>query len=119
LWNIGQVLNRLSLFHPAGKFSNRLFAHSVEQDISARIDQDGRVQLIRPVVIMGNPAERSFNATNNKRDIGEKLTEDIRIGNGGIIGPVTGPASRRVGIVGTFAVTGGLVGSPSNPYSRL
>ena len=92
-----------------GQFKHRSLPHPVAEVIGRTPCQDGRKQLILPIVVVGKTPERGLDSTDDDRDIGIEFLENLRIYADGIIRPLSRLPFRGVGIVMTEPFPGGVV----------
>ena len=61
LWHFVNLVHGLAFGEGVGKFHDRAFAHAVENEVGTRIAEDTLAQLILPVVVVADTAQRSLN----------------------------------------------------------
>ncbi len=84
------------------------FGIAVQQQIGLGVDQQRRAHLVLPVVVMGNAAQRGFNAAEDHRHILVRLTAALGIGHAGPVGPLASLAACGIGVVGADLAVGGI-----------
>ena len=96
LRNVAQVFAVAQSF---GNLGNGFLSHAGDDEVGSRLDEDGRSQTVLPIVVVGESAHRSFNASEHDGHVGEELFEDFRIDDGGVFWSAVVSA---VGAVGVF-----------------
>ena len=86
LRDIGEVAEGDAFAQEAADFREGLFPHAIHQHVRAGGKQDGRHGFVLPIVVMGEPPERGFDAADDDRHVGIQLLEDARVDNRGHIG---------------------------------
>ena len=81
---------------------------AVKQNVGAGIDQDRVAHLVLPIVVVGNPAQRSLDAAEHDRHVLVGLLAALAVHQAGPIRALAGQAARGVGIVGADFFIGGV-----------
>ena len=55
------LAKRLAFCKGIGQFNDRTFAHSVENEVGARIAENALAELVFPIVVVADAAQRSLN----------------------------------------------------------
>ena len=88
--HVADIACALAFFQPAGDFDDRLFAHAVNEQIGAAVDQHRTAHLVVPVIVMGKTAQRRFDAADDNGQAGEGAARQAGIDNDGAIGAAAG-----------------------------
>ena len=100
LFDVAQVGDVLTLTESLCQFHNGLLAHAVDNEVGSAVAEDAGAQLVFPVVVVGETAQRGFDAAQYDRHVGIELLENLGIDDGGILGPHVVTTVGRVGIFG-------------------
>ena len=65
-------------------------AHAVDKDIRARVENDAPADLIVPVIVMREPAQRGLHPAEQDGDAGERLPRAVGVHGAGAVGPQPG-----------------------------
>ena len=84
LGQIVDITDRLAIGESSRQFESHLLAHAVSDHIGPSIAENTGSQLILPVVVMRQSAQRGFDASQHDWHIGEELFEDTGIDDRGI-----------------------------------
>ena len=104
-----QVLRQLVRFlQPLAQVCNRLFSHTVDEQVGSRIQQDGRAYLILPIVVMRQSAEGCFDASQYDRYVGVQLFQYLGIDDARIFRSHVVTSVGCVGIFAAQALVGGV-----------
>src|SRR5262249_7698414 len=87
-------------------FHNQLLAHAEDKQIGLAVEQDRAANGVAPVVVMGEPAERSSHAAGDYRHAGKSFAAALAIGKCRAIGPEADLAARRIGVVVAYLLVG-------------
>lgn len=82
-----------------------MLAHAVDEDVGARIEQYRTLELVLPVVVVGQTAQARLDAADDDGSVLERLTDEIAVDRDGTVGAVTFLAAGGIG-VGVAAVLG-------------
>ena len=107
--DFAQQFGVIAVAHRPGHLLHDPFAHAVDQQVGARFGQDGGFQRVAPVVVVGQAAQRGFDAPDDHRNVGVEALEDLRIDRHGTIGAESRLAAGRVGVVVAQAEVGGVM----------
>ena len=78
---------------------HRPLSHPVHQIVGTGIHEDRRFQAVLPVIIMGEPAQRSLDAADDHRHVGIELLQNLGVDRHCIVRTVTGTAFGRICII--------------------
>ena len=95
---------------PAGRFQNRPFAHAAEKEIEPGVEKQRATQFIRPEVVVGDPAQGCLDAARGQRQARKGAAHEVGVDDDRPVRARSGLASRRVGVVMSFAPKGRIVG---------
>ena len=104
---IANAVDRLAPGQAVGQFDQRALGVAEDQQIGFRVDQHRPAHGVAPVVVVGDPAQRSLDRADHHGNLLERLAAALGIRHHGAIGPLAGFGIRRVGVVGAnLAVAG-------------
>ena len=66
-------------------FYHALFTHTVHQKIGLAVQQNGPLHTLRPVIVMGKPAEAGLDAANEDGDVLIESADQIAVDHGGVV----------------------------------
>ena len=92
--------------HSIGNLGHRLFTHTIDKQVGTAVHENGRHQLVLPVVVMSQATHRRFDATDDNRHIGIELFENTAISDGTVVRTCAGFAFRRISIIGATTLRG-------------
>ena len=69
-----------------GDGDDRLFAHSVGNEVGARIEQDGALERIRPVIVMREPAQARLDAAEDDGHVLVRAPDQVPVDDAGVVG---------------------------------
>ena len=95
--------------HGFGDLLHDPFAHAVDQQVGAAFGQHRGFERIVPVVVMGQPPQGGFDASDDDRNVRKQPFENLRVGRNGVIGAESGLAAGRVGVVAPKTQVGRVV----------
>ncbi len=79
---------------------------AIQQNIGLGIDQHRAPDLVGPVVVVRDPAQRRFDTADYQRHIGVGFTAALRVDQHRTVGPFTCRCIRSIGIVGAYLAVG-------------
>ena len=106
---LGNIIKRLVSLDSACHFNDGLLSHTVDNQIGRGITENAGAQLVLPVVVVGQPAQGGFDASQDDGNVGIELAKYLGIDDGGIFRPHVVPAVRTVGIFRAQAAVGGIL----------
>lgn len=74
-----------------GDLDDRVLAHAVDEDVGARVEQYRALELVLPVVVVGQAAQACLDAADDDGGILKRLTDEVAVDRDGTIG--TAPSS--------------------------
>ena len=77
------------LFQAHGHFSDRALAHAIDQDTCRRIRQNGLANRVRPVVVVGKPAQAGLDPTHDDRNAGKEGVNLVGVNDQSPVRPAT------------------------------
>ena len=92
--------------HLPTEFNDWFLSHSVDYHVGTGVAQNALLQPVLPIIVMCEATKRRFNATENHRHIGEKLLENLRIDNRGILRAAVVATVRTISILRTKTFSG-------------
>ena len=125
--DIGDLIDGQPRVERVGDLDNRVLAHAVDEDVGARVEQHRALELILPVVVVGQAAQACLDAADDDGGVLERLTDEIAVDRDGTVGAVTFLAAGGIG-VGVAAVLGHRIvvdhgvhvaGTDEKPQARL
>ena len=103
--DIGDLIDGQSRVERVGDLDNCVLAHAVDEDVGARVEQYRALELVLPVIVVGQAAQARLDATDNDGDILKRLADKVAVDRDGSVGAVTLLAAGGIG-VGVAAVLG-------------
>ena len=82
-----------------------MLAHAVDEDVSARVEQYRTLELVLPVVVVGQTAQARLDAADNDGGILKPLADEVAVDRDGSVGTAPLLATGGIG-VGVAAVLG-------------
>lgn len=82
-----------------------MLAHAVDEDVGARVEQHRALELVLPVVVVGQAAQACLDTADDDGGVLERLTDKVAVDCDGAIGTVPLLATGGIG-VGVAAVLG-------------
>ncbi len=83
-----------------GHLDDRPLGIAVEKNIGLGIDQQRMANLVLPVVIVSNAAQRCLNPAEHNRHVLESLTATLAVDQAGTIRALAATATGRIGVIG-------------------
>ena len=103
--DIGNLVDGQSRVERVGDLDNRVLAHAVDEDVGARVEQHRALELVLPVVVVGQATQACLDATDNDGGVLKRLADEVAVDRDGAIG--TAPLFATGGIgVGVAAMLG-------------
>ena len=103
--DIGDLVDGQSRVERVGDLDNRVLAHAVDEDVGARVEQYRTLELVLPVVVVGQAAQARLDATDDDRSVLERLADEVAVDRDGSVGAAPLLATGGIG-VGVAAVLG-------------
>ena len=103
--DIGDLVDGQSRVERVGDLDNRVLAHAVDEDVGARVEQYRALELVLPVVVVGQAAQTRLDAADDDGGVLERLADEVAVDRDGSIGTAPLLATRGIG-VGVAAVLG-------------
>ena len=101
----GQVLHLQPRLQRLGDGDDGLLAHAVAHEVGAGVEQDRAAQLVVPVVVVREPAQRRLDAAQDDRGVLECAPDEVAVDDARVVGAQPHLAAGRVRI-GLAAVLG-------------
>ena len=79
LWHFVNLVHCFSFSKSVGKFHNRTFTHSIENEVGTRITENALAQFVFPIIIVTDTAQRSFYTAKSHRYVREKFLQYLSI----------------------------------------
>ncbi len=98
--HVGDVFDLVAVGQTLGNFDNRTLGVAVQQDVGAGIDQDRVANLVLPVVIVRNAAQRSFDATQHDWYMLVGFLAALAVDQTCAVRTLAGHAARGIGVIG-------------------
>src|SRR5574344_1781306 len=93
------LMKRNPLFHFTDQFDDGFFSHSINQKIRRTADENAWKQLVLPIIIVCETTHRSLDSTENDRNVGKEMFQNLCIDDAWIIWTHSRTAIRRVSVV--------------------
>lgn len=103
--DIGDLIDGQPRIERVGDLDNRVLAHAVDEDVSARVEQYRALELVLPVVVVGQAAQACLDAADDDGSVLKRLADEVAVDRDGTIGTAPLFATRGIG-VGVAAVLG-------------
>ena len=103
--DIGDLIDGQPRVERVGDLDNRVLAHAVDEDVGARVEQYRALELVLPVVVVGQAAQACLDAADDDGSVLERLADEVAIDRDGSVGTAPLLAAGGVG-VGVAAVLG-------------
>ena len=97
--DFAQQLGVVAVAHRLGELLHNPFAHAVDQKIGAAFGQHRGLQLVVPVVVVGQAPQGGLDASDHHRNVGKQPFENLRVDRHGVVGAESRLASGGVGVV--------------------
>ena len=82
-----------------------MLAHAVDEDVGARVEQHRALELVLPVVVVGQATQACLDATDNDGGVLKRLADEVAVDRDGSVGTAPLLATGGIG-VGAAAVLG-------------
>ena len=109
LADLAQQFGVVSVAHGPRHLLYDPFAHAVDEQVGPRLDEYRGLERVAPVVVVRQAPQRGLDAADDHRNVGIEPFEDLRIDRHGVVGPESGLAAGRVGVVVPQAEVGCVV----------
>ena len=106
--HIGDGLDALATRQALGDLHHRPLGVAIEQDVGGGVHQDRAADLVLPVVVVGDPAQRGLDAAEHDRHVAVGLLAALAVDQAGAIRSLAGDVARGIGIVGTDLLVRGV-----------
>ena len=103
--DIGDLIDGQPRVERVGDLDDRVLAHAVDEDVGARVEQYRALELVLPVVVVGQAAQARLDAADDDGSVLERLADEVAVDRDGSVGAVTFLAAGSIG-VGVAAVLG-------------
>ena len=103
--DIGDLIDGQACVERIGDLDDRVLAHAVDEDVGARVEQYRALELVLPVVVVGQAAQACLDAADDDGGILERLADEVAVDRDGAIGSAPLFATGSIG-VGVAAVLG-------------
>ena len=100
--------DRLAGGGAGGDLDDGAFGVAIDQDVGLGVEQQRAAHLVRPVIVMGDAAQRRLDAAQNHGHVLVRLAAALGIDQGGAVGPSAALAAGGIGDVGTDAPVRGV-----------
>ena len=104
-----QQLGVVAVAHRRGYLLHDALAHAVDQQVGTAVDKDRGFERILPVVVVGEPPQRRFDAAHHHRRAGIEPFEDAGVGLDSVVGAEARRTARGVGVVAAQTFVGRIV----------
>lgn len=116
--NVANFFHRHSFRQQLGDAEENLLSHAVGQDIGARVDQNRPPDLVIPVVVVGEPAQRGLQPAENDRHIAVGLADAVAVDDGSAVRPQAHLPAGGVVVIAALFLGGRVMAPPSNRCCR-
>ena len=96
--DVGDVPDIHAGIQSVGHLHDAPLAHAIEQQVRLRIQQDGPLHGLGPVVVVGKSAQAGFDTADDDGDFLIGLTDQIAVHNSGVVGSLAHHTAGSVGI---------------------
>ena len=107
--HIGDGFHLFALGKTLCDLAGGTLAHTVGQKIRGSIEEDAATHLVVPVVIMGIAAQRRFETADHDGSVGERLSGEICVNDGGAVRTQTHAAAGTVRVLAAMLLGGSVV----------
>lgn len=107
--DFAQQFGVVAVAHRGGHLLHHPLAHAVDEQVGAAVDQDRGFEPVLPVIVVGEPPQRGFDAAHDHRRVWVEPFEDARVGLDGVVGAEARRAARGVGVVAAQPLVGRVV----------
>ena len=108
--HVGDLAHRGAGVQPGGDVQGGRLPHAIGEDIRLGIEEDGAADLVLPIVIVGEAAQRCLQPADDDGDVPKGLPHPVGIDHGGVVGAQPGFPSGGIGVVVAALAGGGVVG---------
>ena len=95
-------LDRYTLMQVRRDLEERPLAHAVDEQVGHAVDEDGAPHIIRPIIVMREPAQARLDAADDDRHIGIQLAQAARVDDRRTFRPAAAFAARRILVLMKF-----------------
>ena len=103
---VADILDGFAGSQTVRQVDQRPFGIAENQQIGLGIGQDGTADLVRPVIVMGDAAQRRFDAADDHRHVGIRFARALGVHGDGAVRAFIRFGIRRVGVVGADLAVG-------------
>ena len=96
--DIGDLVDGQARVERVGDLDDRVLAHAVDEDVGARVEQHRALELILPVVVVGQTTQARLDAADDDGRVLERLADEVAVDRDGAVGAVPLFTARGVGI---------------------
>ena len=105
----GDIVDVQPAVHGVRDLDDSALAHAVEQEVGLRIEQDGALQAVRPVVIVCQAAQAGLDTADEDRDLRKAAADEVAVDDRRIVRPLARRAAGRIGIRAAAVAADGIV----------
>ena len=112
---VGSSVDERNIFHGnarrkrIGDFNNSTLAHAIDKQVGARIEQNGTLKRIGPIVVMRQATQARLNAAQNNRCVLVRAPNEVAVHRCGVVGAPIGRTARRIGILAAWNLVYGVM----------
>ncbi len=106
--HVGDAFDGFAIGQASRHFDDGPLGVAVEQDVSAGVDQDRVANLVLPVVIVSDAAQRCFDATQNDRHVLVGFLAALAVDQTRTVRTLARHAAWGVGVIGADLFVGGV-----------
>ena len=107
--DVGDLLDRQPCVKCFGELDDGAFPHAVDDKVRARIKQDGALQAVLPVIVVGEAAQARLNAAQDDGRVLEGAADEVAVHDGRMVGARAHAAAGRVGVGATAVLAHAVV----------
>ena len=96
--DVGDLVDEQARVERVGDLDDRVLTHAVDEDVGARVEQYRALELVLPVVVVGQAAQACLDAADDDGGVLERLADEVAVDRDGAIGSVSLFTARGVGI---------------------
>ena len=96
--DIGDLIDGQPCVECVGDLDNRVLAHAVDEDVGARVEQHRALELVLPVVVVGQATQACLDATDNDGGVLKRLADEVAVDRDGSVGAVPLLATGGIGV---------------------
>ena len=96
--DIGNLIDGQSRVERVGDLDDRVLAHAVDEDVGARVEQYRALELVLPIVVVGQATQARLDAADDDGGVLERLADEVAIDRDGSVGTAPLLATGGIGV---------------------